>query len=67
MMNTAGQIGYAVSSLVFGYLVKLFSNYEAPLAPMACLLAAGMFLWWRVDVMAESLYLKPAVASREVG
>ncbi len=50
MMNTAGQVGYFVSSLVFGYLVKIFHNYDAPLFPMAGLLALGMFLWWRVDV-----------------
>ena len=50
MMNTAGQVGYFISSLVFGYLVKIFGNYDTPLFPMAGLLALGTLLWWRVDV-----------------
>lgn len=53
MMNTAGQVGYATSSFVFGYLVKVFGNYNAPLLPMAAMLAAGMLLWWRVDVTTK--------------
>ena len=50
MMNVAGQVGYALSSVVFGYLVKVFSSYNTPLLPMAALLATGMLLWWKVDV-----------------
>jgi ACS family glucarate transporter-like MFS transporter len=49
-MNTAGQIGGAISSVVFGYLVQSTGNYNTPLIPMAILLAAGMLLWLRVDV-----------------
>lgn len=55
MMNTAGQVGYATSSLVFGYLVKVFGHFDAPLLPMAVLLISGVVLWWRVDVTSESL------------
>ena len=54
MMNTAGQVGYATSSLVFGYLVKMFGNFNAPLLPMAALLLIGVVLWWHVDVASET-------------
>ena len=54
MMNMSGQLGYAISSFVFGYLVKVFGNYEAPLLPMAIILVLGMLLWGRVDVKKES-------------
>ncbi len=64
MMNTAGQVGYATSSFVFGYLVKTFGNYDAPLLPMAAILATGMLLWWKVDVTDGHAYLNPLVESR---
>ncbi len=49
-MNTAGQVGAAISSAAFGYIVKAYGSYNAPLVPMAILLAAGVLLWLRVDV-----------------
>jgi MFS-type transporter involved in bile tolerance (Atg22 family) len=52
-MNTAGQIGGALSSAIFGYLVKFTGSYDAPLIPMAVLLAIGMLLWLRVDVTGK--------------
>lgn len=62
-MNTAGQLGAALSSGVFGYLVTAFGSYDAPLIPMAILLAAGVALWGMVDVTArpDSLYEDQAV------
>jgi MFS family permease len=48
-MNTAGQLGGAISSVAFGYLVKFTGSYDAPLVPMAVLLAAGALLWGKVD------------------
>jgi sugar phosphate permease len=49
-MNMAGQIGGALSSAAFGYIVKLYGNYNAPLIPMAVLLAVGVVTWLKVDV-----------------
>lgn len=49
-MNTAGQVGGALSSVIFGYVVKATGSYDAPLVPMAVLLATGALLWTRVDV-----------------
>ncbi len=52
-MNTAGQLGGALSSAVFGFMVKASGNYNAPLVPMALLLIAGAILWARVDVLVR--------------
>jgi predicted MFS family arabinose efflux permease len=49
-MNTAGQLGAAISSTAFGYIVKSYGSYNAPLVPMALLLAACVLLWLKVDV-----------------
>jgi ACS family glucarate transporter-like MFS transporter len=49
-MNTAGQIGAAVSSVVFGYVVKATGSYDAPLVPMTVLLCVCALLWGTVDV-----------------
>ncbi len=51
-MNTAGQLGGALSSVVFGYIVKATGSYEVPLIPMAGLLVVATVLWGKVDVTA---------------
>ena len=48
-MNTACQLGSFLASVLFGYLVQYYGTYEAPLIPMAALLAIGAGLWLRVD------------------
>ena len=48
-MNTAGQIGSFLSSVVFGYLVGRYGSYNAPFIPMAALLLIGAWLWLNVD------------------
>ena len=48
-MNTASQIGSFVGSVVFGYLVERFGNYDAPFIPMAGLLLIGTLLWLKVE------------------
>ncbi len=62
-MNTAGQVGGAISSVVFGYIVKASGSYDLPLLGMAAFLAMGMLLWARVDVTnpiaAETLKNQP--------
>lgn len=49
-MNTAGQFGGAISSVVFGYIVGATGSYDAPLTAMAGLLFLGTLLWQKVDV-----------------
>jgi ACS family glucarate transporter-like MFS transporter len=54
LMNTAAQLGAAVSSAAFGYIVNETKNYDAPLLPMSALLLVGMWLWGKVDVTERS-------------
>lgn len=49
-MNMAGQFGGALSSVIFGYMVKASGDYDAPMIPMVVLLGIGVLLWNRVDV-----------------
>ena len=48
-MNTAANAASAVSSIVFGYLVAYFGNYNAPFVPMVATLCLGAWLWLRMD------------------
>jgi MFS transporter, ACS family, glucarate transporter len=52
-MNTAAQVGAAVSSAAFGYIVKATGSYDAPLLPMAALLAIGVLMWAKLDVTRQ--------------
>ncbi len=48
-VNTAAQAASLVSAVVFGYIVKGYGSYDAPLIPMAVALAIGVLLWFRID------------------
>jgi MFS transporter, ACS family, glucarate transporter len=48
-MNTAAQTGAFVSSLVFGYLVKLSGNYSLPLIPMVLMFLLCAITWLKID------------------
>jgi MFS family permease len=48
-MNTAGQLGSFLTSVAFGYIVKAYGSYDAPLVPMAVMLLAAAVLWLRID------------------
>jgi ACS family glucarate transporter-like MFS transporter len=52
-MNTGWNAGAFLSSLVFGYLVQFTGSYNPALFAIAGVLAAGAFLWLRVDPSAE--------------
>jgi len=48
-MNTCGQAGLLVTSVLFGYLASRVGNYDVPFIPMAALLAIGACVWLKVD------------------
>jgi MFS family permease len=48
-MNTAGQIGSFLTSVAFGYFVKMYGTYNAPLVPMAAMTAISALLWFKID------------------
>jgi MFS transporter, ACS family, glucarate transporter len=52
-MNTAANAASAISSVVFGYLVAYFGNYNAPLVPMVGFLCVGAWLWLRIDATCQ--------------
>jgi hypothetical protein len=58
-MNTAGQLGGALSAVVFGYLVKVTGSYDVPVVVMAVVAALGGACWLAVDAS------KPIVAESE--
>ncbi|MBI3666586.1 MAG: MFS transporter [Acidobacteria bacterium] len=53
LMNTAAQIGAVLSSVLFGYFVKVSGSYEAPLLPMAAVLLISAALWLKIDPARE--------------
>jgi MFS family permease len=48
-MNTAAQAGGFVSSVVFGYLVKLTGSYTIPMIPMIVAFVISALAWIRID------------------
>lgn len=48
-MNTAGQLGGFLCTLVFGYVVKYFDSYNAPLYGIAGMLLFAALLFSRID------------------
>ena len=52
-LNTVGNAGSAFSTVVFGYMVADFGNYNAPFIPMILALTLGAILLMRVDPTHE--------------
>jgi MFS family permease len=48
-LQAAAQTGSFTSSVVFGYMVKTYGSYQAPLIPMALFLGVGALLWLTID------------------
>jgi MFS transporter, ACS family, glucarate transporter len=63
IMNTAGQVGGFVCSVVFGYIVKATGSYNAPLWGVAAMVATAAILFTRIDptrqLIAEELPVMP--------
>jgi nitrate/nitrite transporter NarK len=52
MMNTAGQVGGVLCTLVFGYIVAASGNYELPLQIVALMVLIAAVVFSRVDCTA---------------
>jgi MFS transporter, ACS family, glucarate transporter len=48
-MNTAGQAGGFVCTVLFGYLVKAFGDYDVPIFIIAGMVMISAWLFWRID------------------
>ncbi len=52
-MNTAGQVGSTISSVLFGYFVTYFKSYDKPLIPIAVMLLISAAFWMKIDATEE--------------
>ncbi len=52
-MNMAGQTGSFLTSVLFGYLVEHFGNYQTPLFPLAFMCAVSGIVMLRIDPTAK--------------
>jgi MFS transporter, ACS family, glucarate transporter len=48
-MNMGGQVGSFLSSVAFGYIVQAYGSYNAPLFPMAAMVAVSSLLFLKID------------------
>jgi hypothetical protein len=48
-MNTSGQFGGFLCTVLFGYLVREFNDYNLPLFVIAGMVALAAFLFTRID------------------
>jgi MFS family permease len=48
-MNTAGQLGGFVCTVLFGYIVREFNDYDMPLFVIAAMVGVAAFLFTRID------------------
>ena len=52
-MNTATTVGFFISGITFGYVVKLTGSYDLPLLLIALALAFGAAMWLKIDPTQE--------------
>jgi nitrate/nitrite transporter NarK len=58
-MNSAGQAGGFVCTLLFGYLVQASGDYNRPIFVIAGMVMVSAWLFWKIDA-ARPLIEEPA-------
>ena len=48
-MNSAGQFGGFACSVLFGYLVQAYGDYNLPIVVIASMVLLSAFLFWKID------------------
>jgi nitrate/nitrite transporter NarK len=64
-MNTAGQLGGFFCTVLFGYMVREYNDYNLPLFVIAGMVGLAAFLFTRIDAsrsLVESHSGAPAIA-----
>jgi MFS family permease len=64
-MNTAGQLGGFFCTVLFGYIVREYNDYDRPLFAIAAMVALAAFLFTRIDAsrpLFRDVVADPAVA-----
>lgn len=64
-MNTAGSAGGFVCTLLFGYLVAHFGDYNLPIYLIAGMVVASALIFWRIDP-TQRIEVESAPANLEV-
>jgi predicted MFS family arabinose efflux permease len=64
-MNSAGQAGSFVCTVLFGYLVEWY-GYDVPLVVVACMVLVSALLFYRIDPLRPLLLEVPEPAMGEV-
>jgi len=59
-MNTACQAGGFISSVAFGYLVRLMGTYNIPMITMVVAFAISTAAWLRIDASRPLVSSGPA-------
>ena len=62
-MNTAGSAGGIVCTLLFGYLVESFGNYNIPIFFIALMVAIAAGLFWLIDPTQKVFDEEPGPAA----
>jgi len=62
-MNTAGQAGSFLSTVLFGYIVTATSSYSAPLVPIIVMSFISTIVWLKIDA-EKNLIPEPSADSR---
>ncbi|HEU5081467.1 MAG TPA: MFS transporter [Opitutaceae bacterium] len=62
-MNSAGQAGGFVCTLLFGYLVQSFGRYDVPILVIAGVVLVSAFLFWKIDAASPLLLEESAPPS----
>jgi predicted MFS family arabinose efflux permease len=57
-MNSAGQAGGFICTLLFGYLVKAYGNYDLPLFAIAGMVFVSAVLFWRIDISKSRMQVR---------
>lgn len=68
-MNSAGQFGGFLCTVLFGYLVQSYGNYNAPLLVIAAMLLVSAFLFSRIDAthpLFSAVEMHQALPTRKV-
>ncbi len=65
-MNSAGQAGSFVCTVLFGYLVEWYGNYDVPLMVVASMVLLSAFLFYRIDPVRPLLLEVPEPELGEV-
>jgi len=64
-MNSAGQAGGYICTVLFGYLLKWYDSYEVPLVVIGTMVLISAALFWLIDPARPLVPAEPAALPKE--